>query len=426
MNVYDLPLISSDSKDREDIIRKTYSSLPPSLLVEYTVWFCHFRWVVVVILTAFGLLHFLPAVFHSLGLKTQTSWAFIIAGVLVITNIAYLYTIFRMKKSETYDRIMVNIWIQIILDLIILTAVIHYSGSLDTLIPFAYLFHIVLACIFFPSRQSLIVTVFVSFLYLTCIGAEILGIIPVAGIYADSTIRNLIEQNSTVAAVNVITSLGIWMVVWYLVSYLSTMVREREYELAETNKRLELAQKEKIRHMLRTTHELKAPFAAIDANIQLLFKGHCGVLPDKAIEVLERIFSRSRRLGSEIQEMLQLANLQNVGNETIPRERINLKEIIEWCKIQIQVLSDKKENIFREDVQPAFVYANIDQMKMLFHNLLSNAITYSHHGGIVNISCTISPDQRPVVVIEDHGIGISKEKVSRIFDEYYRTDEAAA
>ena len=46
------------------------------------------------------------------------------------------------------------LWLQIMLDLAVLTVVVHYLGSLETYAPFMYLFHIVLACIFFPSGQA--------------------------------------------------------------------------------------------------------------------------------------------------------------------------------------------------------------------------------------------------------------------------------
>lgn len=61
---------------------------------------------------------------------------------------------------------------------------------------------------------------------------------------------------------------------------------------------------------------------------------------------------------------------------------------------------------------------------MLFSNLLSNAIVYSHPGGRVEVQCARPADGGPVVTIEDHGIGIPQHKLARIFDAYYRTDEA--
>jgi light-regulated signal transduction histidine kinase (bacteriophytochrome) len=63
---------------------------------------------------------------------------------------------------------------------------------------------------------------------------------------------------------------SVFFVVWFLASYLTGLVQQREKELASANRRLTIAQRDKTRHMLRTTHELKAPFAAIAANAQLL------------------------------------------------------------------------------------------------------------------------------------------------------------
>ncbi len=424
MAVYDLPLESDNFFRQEGTTKKAFAPLPIHLLVKYALWFCRFRWVVVIILGSFGLFGFFPDFILFFGLKPQTSWAFFIALFLGITNMGYLQHVKKMKKAEKYDRIMVNIWIQVILDLIILTGVIHYSGSLETLVRFTYLFHIVLACIFFTSRKSLWVTIFVCILYVMCLSAEEFGIIPVAGIYLNNSIRTLFELNKTFAAFNVISSIGIWLIIWYLASYLSNMVREREYELTETNKRLSDVQREKTKHMVRTTHELKAPFAAIDANLQLLLKGHCGVLPDSAIEVMERIIERSRRLGIEIQEMLQLSNLRTENHKPFHMEKIELVDVIQWCKNQVQPMAEKKGIVFDEDLQPASINAVIYNMKMLFVNIRSNSVSYSHMDGRVLIKCINSVETGPLVLIEDSGIGISENKISKIFDEYYRTDEA--
>ena len=117
-------------------------------------------------------------------------------------------------------------------------------------------------------------------------------------------------------------AIGIWLVVWYLASHLSSMVRRRDLELTETNARLVAAQEERARHMLATTHQLKAPFAAIYSNAQLLLQGYCGDVPDEALQVIQRITSRSRRLTTEIQEMLQLANLSSTSQQSLPQTRM--------------------------------------------------------------------------------------------------------
>ncbi len=424
MSVYELPIAHEMKLLKKDARKRVFTQLPFPILVNYALWFCRFRWIAILILTSFGILGYFPDIIQFFGLRFQTAWAIATAGILSITNIVYLKHIMQMKRAETYDNIMKNIWVQIIVDLLILTGVIHYSGSLETFMPFAYLFHIVLACIYFSSKKSLIITIFACILYVVCVSAEKYGIIPSAGIYLDRTLRSQIENNVTVTNINVISSLGIWFIVWYLASHLSKMVREREYELAETNKRLIQVQREKMRHLLHITHELKSPFAAIDANIQLLLKGHFGVFPVKAFEVLERISIRSKKLGHEIQEMLQLGNLRSVKKETLCWQEIDLAEIIRWCMVQVLPIAEKRKIIFDEDLEQVYVVAVEDHIKMLLTNLLSNAVIYSYEKGHVSVACKSSKETGPVITIEDRGIGIPADKLPKIFDEYYRTNEA--
>jgi two-component system sensor histidine kinase VicK len=62
---------------------------------------------------------------------------------------------------------------------------------------------------------------------------------------------------------------------------------------------------------------------------------------------------------------------------------------------------------------------------MLFDNLLTNAVHYSHDGGAVEVTCRRQAEGVAQVVIRDHGIGIPAEKLPHIFEEFYRTREAA-
>ncbi|HSQ92641.1 MAG TPA: ATP-binding protein, partial [Nitrospiraceae bacterium] len=65
------------------------------------------------------------------------------------------------------------------------------------------------------------------------------------------------------------------------------------------------------------------------------------------------------------------------------------------------------------------------RLRELFLNLLDNAVKYSRPNGTVDIALSIEQTQARVSVI-DHGIGIALEDQSRIFDRFYRTDNARA
>jgi signal transduction histidine kinase len=219
-------------------------------------------------------------------------------------------------------------------------------------------------------------------------------------------------------------AIAIWLAVWHLTSHLAALVRARDEELAEANRRLEAAIEERSRHMLRTTHELKAPFAAIHASAQVLLEGQCGALPEEALDFLRRISTRCRRLANEIQEMVQLANLRSESQGALPKAGLDVAGVLRWAMAQVLPLAEGRRVAFQADIRLARTVGVEDHLKMLFSNILGNAVAYSYEGGRVRVRCAPVGGGGAEVVIEDEGIGIPAEKLPHIFEEYYRTDEA--
>lgn len=442
MATYDLPLPAATAEaPRPAGPPEEKSALPEHLLLANAAWFCRLRFLVVGALAGFGIVGLVPEVSAALGWRTHPIWPFIAAGVLLGYNAAFLWHARGLRRSGRPGAA-ANLWGQVILDLLVLTGVVHFTGSLETPIPFAFLFHIALACIFLSRRQSLAVTLLASGLYGGCVALEVAGVIGHHGLYADPALREGLERIPGAPVFHALVTVSIFLVVWYLASHLAALVRQRDHQLAAANRRLVQAQADKARHMLRTTHELKAPFAAIHANTQLLLLGHCGALPDQALEVVRRIAARCRRLAHEIQEMLQLANLRSASEAGASPLLLDLKGVAEWAIAQVQPRAETRHIRIASHLEPARVWGVEEHLKMLLLNLLSNAVTYSHDGGRVRLTCV--PAGRggtaargggasapggayatgAVVSVEDQGIGIHPEKLPHIFDEYYRTDEA--
>ena len=419
---YDLPLPADGRAAPGEAKQAAAAHLPDSLLVRNMLWFCRLRWLVIGLLALFGALGLCPSLLSRFGLRPHPVWPFIAAGVLTAANLLFLAHARALVGREPPRGAKRNLWAQIVVDLSVLTVVVHYVGSLETYAAFAYLFHIVLACIFFPRRWSSAVTALACVLYVGCVALEESGALPTAGIYMDASLREQMDRVPGVRLLNVGSALLTWAVVAHLASHLSAMVRERDQELAETNRRLVQAQRERTRHMLHTTHELKAPFSAIHANVQLLLGGYCGELPDAARDVLDRIAARCQRLAAEIQEMLQLANLQSEAQEP-PRTEVDLADILGWCVERMQPVAKGRGITIDADLRPARLAAVEDHMKMLLVNLLANAVNYSADGGRVRVLCSPAADG-PRVVIADEGIGIPPDKLPHIFQDYYRTNEA--
>ena len=417
---YELPLIQELPVDSETKVSE--SPLPESMLKQNVQWFCQFRWIVIAILVSFGFLGLFPGLIARLGMRPPGVWPFVTAAILTATNLFFL----SLAWTETSPAmVLLNLWSQITTDLVILTVVVYFVGGLETNIAFAYLFHIVLSCVFFSRRQSLIVTIMAIGMFAAGSIAEyVLKILPTRSIFASPLFGQEMSPESAVLIFNFLLAVGIWLVVWYLASHLSSMVRRRDFVLAQTNRRLIAAQEERSRHMLATTHQLKAPFAAIYSNAQLLQQGYCGQIPDEAVQVIKRISSRCRRLTAEIQKMLQLANLSSTSQATLPRTRIVSTDLLLWCISQVEPVAQERGVTFKADMRPVAMVGTEDHFKMLFVNLLSNAVVYSEKGGEVLISCRPGAHSEPIITISDHGIGIPAEKLPRIFEEHYRTKEA--
>ncbi len=393
------------------------------------LWLISLRWIVVGVFLAVEVAAVVigPALRDHFGIEVPRQWPWILALVLGLANLCFFIHARRLSACAPYSTsAFLNIWTQIVIDLLILTIVVHYLGSISTFICFAYLFHAVLACIFFPPRSSLAVTLMACLLYIGCVGAELAGIIPPAGIYAEQinlALREPFLNSPARLSIHVGSAVGIFLVVWYLASHFSSIVRQRDRQLLIVNERLLAADRERTQHMLHTTHELKAPFAAIQSYVQLLMKGYCGALTEDSREVLGKIDARSQRLSNQIREMLQLANLRSAAG-VHASEQMDVAGLLSRAVISSQAQAQPRDISFQTDLQSASVYGVADQLEMMLANILSNAVQYSHPAGTVTVSSVRLDDGSARVQIADEGIGIREDALGRIFEEYYRTKEA--
>lgn len=417
---YDLPLVVRIPDETPE------AAADGPLLLHHAEWFCKLRWLVVVAMLALALVAALAGDWLlQYGIRLQAGWPLGVAGVLAVANAAYLAMLRAARNSPNLtaaaDRCL---WLQILVDLAVLTAVVHFLGSVETVAPLMVLFHIVLVCIFFSSAQSLAVTGIALAMYLLCVVLEGSGIVPAESTWASFSPAARSGLPGGVLAAHVCAVAFISVTVWFLASRLAGALRQRDAELAATNRRLMAATDERARHMLQTTHQLKAPFAAIHANTQVLLGGFCGKLPDEALGVIGRIADRCEMLSREIKAMLQLANLRSSAQDSPRPTAIELHELLRTCLAALEPLATKRGICFVENIAVATIRGVHDHVVMMIDNLLSNAVAYSCDGQQVSVSCQPKLSGGAVVTVEDSGIGIPTTKLPLIFDDYYRTAEA--
>lgn len=399
-----------------------WEGLGSGVLLQNARWFTLIRWVVVGVFSAFGLLNVcMPGMLSRAGLIPQTGWPWGLALVLAAANGGFLLILRSLSAASSRRLVAATIWLQIVVDLVVLTALVYLVGPFDTFIAFAYLFHIVLACIFFAPRESLLVALLSAVLFLVMVSLETAGILPGQSIVANAADRH---QDVSMVAQWAVSAVFIWFVIWYLVSTISNAVRRRDRELAIANRGLTRADREKSLQVLRVTHDLKAPFSGIESNIQMLRAQHWEETPEAVRDIIRRIEVRSAVLRERIRDILALGELRATGEKTLALQPVDLQALLEAVIRNLAEKARQQGVAIRSTVPAMVVRSAPKQLNILFANLVSNAILYSENGDTVEVDGAKGKDVRVRVI--DHGIGISDEALPRIFDEYYRSKEAAS
>lgn len=424
--VYDLPLDNLPAAPACAIDQVAWEH-SRDLQRQNAAWFCRLRWLVAGILGLAGLVGMLLSrPLAAINLRLQPEMALGAATLLAVFNLAYLRRLAQLGDKPTTSQVRRLLWTQIVADLLILTGVIHWLGSTVPWTPYTYLFHIVLACIVLEARHSLLVVMLAGALYTACLLLELTEVLPASSVLTGTAAPDVARLSPAYLGYTVGAMLVVWLVIWHLVSRLAQNLRHRETEAAANSLRLEASCDERAAHMLQTTHQLKAPFAAIHAQTQLLLGGYCGDLPPKARDTAGKISLRCLALSRQIQEMLQLANLRSQGQAHPVVKSLDLASLLEKVLNRVEPSARQRHIALHWDLAPVPLQGVEDHLTMLFDNLIVNAVSYSIDGGRVEVACRPCARGRAEVTVRDHGIGIPAEKLSHVFEDYFRTDEALA
>ncbi len=420
---------SWDKPNNQSVLREIKGDklkLSDDVLISNIRWFITFRWALIVTLVFFEILMLSASdVLLQLGISEQQKWPIAVIIVLIIANIAYIAALDHCKPSK-YNSPTINLWIQIIIDLICLSVVVHYIGSTTTPISFFYVLHIALACIFFSTRESLYVTILVCFM-------DTIVIVIDNFLAAQAPLSNLLgndilsKSSRTEGAVLWMFFLDIlFFIVWYVVSRLSLIVRAHERHLLDAYKQINQAQVEKDQYAVLMTHQLKSPLDAIRSKINLIKGGYCGDASDGVNEALDKIDSRAQSMSSLILDLLRLERLKDTCLNTAVFEFVDIQATLQKCIEKLTPVANAKHITFNLSVDNFFCKAIPDQLEILLENIIANAITYSHDNAPVEITSAVNRRDRSAgITITDYGIGIENKDLPNIFNEYFYSPRAA-
>jgi signal transduction histidine kinase len=189
--------------------------------------------------------------------------------------------------------------------------------------------------------------------------------------------------------------------------------------LEAQNERLVEADRLKDEFVALISHDLRTPLTSIMGYVELSLDEP---LADDTRSYLEVVARSSQRLLRLVDDLLFVARLQSGRLEIMP-SRLDLTEVARQSAQEARGRADVKDLELVVDTNgPVPIDADRGRIFQLFDNLISNAIKFTPDGGTVEIKVSAGDAARLEVC--DTGIGFTEAQAARVFERFYRTEDA--
>lgn len=177
---------------------------------------------------------------------------------------------------------------------------------------------------------------------------------------------------------------------------------------------LEENDKRQRRFVSDAGHELKTPIAVISANSELLRRQSGGS------EWLDNIDYENERMSDLVKQLLTLSHAEN-GD--LPKEALELSQLVGGEVLPFESLAFESGKRIEAEIEPGVcVDGNANQLRQLVSILLDNALSY---GSGEEITLSLRQEKHTAVLqVSNPAPALSAEETARLFDRFYRADEA--
>ncbi len=207
-------------------------------------------------------------------------------------------------------------------------------------------------------------------------------------------------------------------------------MKQREAELAENSKRLELALEKEVElssmksnFVATASHEFRTPLTTIFSAADLLH--HYGDQMDdtQKLVYLEEIKQEVSEMTQLLDDILLVRRME-AGMFSFSPEKANFESLLRNIVRASQNLAGNVHAIsLNIDCDSSSVAIDHGLMRHIVNNLLSNAIKYSPDGKPIEVSLSRNNGEL-ILAVADHGIGIPESDIDRVYDTFFRADNS--
>lgn len=384
--------------------------------IERLHWLVRLRWLAVI-----GVFLTVLSVSRIFKFPLPVFPLYLIAIILALYNLAFFILLIYLKerKSKITMNIIANA--QISLDLLMLSALIHFSGGIENPFLFYFIFHMIIAGILLSRQAAFLQATFAAILFCFMVILECLGILPhycLREFIINSQHNNLIY----IIGISFVFVSTIYIAV-YMASSISAKLKQREEILEKANEQLKEKDRLKSEYVLRVSHDIKEHLAAIQGCLEPVIGRITGELNPKQFDLVERAVQRTSKLIFFVKALLEITRIKL--SKEIKMDYFYFKDIVYEVVNNISPKAQDKNIAIYSVIEPTIdrIRGAKEYLQETIVNLIANSVKYTPNNGRIDIRVK-DKGNSILIEIQDTGIGIPKDEMPKIFEEFYRASNA--
>ncbi len=177
--------------------------------------------------------------------------------------------------------------------------------------------------------------------------------------------------------------------------------------------------------LMNLAHELRTPIFSIQGYIATLLDGEINN-PEVNVRFLENAARSADRLSNLVDQLKEISHYES-HRVRLEKSSFSIQKNIKKVFAELKPLADEKEismSIKKGCEGDFLVWADKMRIEQVLINLIQNAIKYGKKGGHVLAGVYTIDDRKILVEIADNGVGMDQDQSIRVFERFFRTDEA--